>query len=131
VFRGFWDFFMIFIGCSLLFFIRWFGFRGEQRFPLELQFRLFLMVDVGRPAAVNGVPDGGVFRQLILQIHHRLGAPDEQDGVAVVQPPHFIGGQQFSATLSSDELKNIAKKQATQINSCSLLRRYILLNYHR
>ena len=68
------------------------------------------MVDVGRPAAVNGVADGGVFGQLVLQIHHRLGAPDEQDGVAVVQPPHFIRGQQFSATLSSGELKNKIKR---------------------
>ena len=67
------------------------------------------MVDVGRPAAVNGVADGGVFRQLILQIHHRLGAPDEQDGVAVVQPPHFIRGQQFTATLSSGKF-NFSKK---------------------
>ena len=66
------------------------------------------MVDVGRSAAVNGVADGGVFGQLIL--HHRLGAPDEQNGVAVVQPTHLIWGQQFTATLSSDELKNIAKK---------------------
>ena len=55
------------------------------------------MVDVGRPAAVYGVADGGVFGQLVLQIHHWLGAPDEQDGVAVVQPPHLIWGQQFAA----------------------------------
>ena len=55
------------------------------------------MVDVGRPAAVYGVADIGVFGQLVLQVHHRLGAPDEQDGVAVVQPPHFIRGQQFAA----------------------------------
>ena len=55
------------------------------------------MVDVGRPAAVNGVADGGVFGQLVLQVHHRLGAPDEQDGVAVVQPTHLIWGQQFAA----------------------------------
>ena len=55
------------------------------------------MVDVGRPAAVNGVADGGVFGQLVLQVHHRLGAPDEQDGVAVVQPTHLIWGQQFPA----------------------------------
>ena len=48
------------------------------------------MVDVGRPAAVNGVADGGVFGQLVLQVHNRLGAPDEQDGVAVVQPTHLI-----------------------------------------
>ena len=55
------------------------------------------MVDVGRSAAVNGVADGGVFGQLILQVHHRLGTPYEQDGVAVIQPPHFIWGQQFAA----------------------------------
>ena len=55
------------------------------------------MVDVGRPTAVNGVTDGGVIGQLVLQIHHRLGAPDEQDGVAVVQPTHLIWGQQFAA----------------------------------
>ncbi len=55
------------------------------------------MVDVGRPAAVNGMTDGGVFGQLVLQVHHWLGAPDEQDGVAVVQPPYFIRGQQFAA----------------------------------
>jgi hypothetical protein len=48
------------------------------------------MVDVGRPTAVNGVTDGGVIGQLILQVHHRLGTPDEQDGVAVVQPTKFI-----------------------------------------
>ena len=63
------------------------------------------MVDVGRPTAVNGVTDGGVIGQLVLQIHHRLGAPDEQDGVAVIQPTHLIWGQQFTATLSSDEFK--------------------------
>ena len=63
------------------------------------------MVDIRRPAAVNGVADGGVFGQLVLQVHHRLGAPDEQDGAAVVQPPHLIWGQQFTATLSSGELK--------------------------
>ena len=55
------------------------------------------MVDVGRPAAVYGVADGGVFGQLVLQVHHRLGSPDEQDGVAVVQPAHLIWGQQFAA----------------------------------
>ena len=60
------------------------------------------MVDVGRPTAVNGVTDGGVIGQLVLQIHHRLGAPDEQDGVAVVQPTHLIWSQQFTATLSSE-----------------------------
>ena len=65
------------------------------------------MVDVGRPAAVNGVADGGVFRQLVLQVHDRFRASDEQDGVAVVQPPYLIWGQQFTATLSSGEFKKV------------------------
>ena len=55
------------------------------------------MVDVGRPAAVYGMADGGVFGEVVLQVHHGLRAPDEQDGVAVVQPPHLIWGQQFAA----------------------------------
>ena len=55
------------------------------------------MVDVGRSAAVNGMVDGGMFGQLVLQVHHRLGAADEQDGIAVVQPPHLIWSQQFAA----------------------------------
>ena len=55
------------------------------------------MMDVGRPAAVNGVADGGVFGQLILQVHDWLGAPDEQDGVAVVQSTHLVWSEQFAA----------------------------------
>ena len=57
------------------------------------------MVDIGWSAAVNGVADGGVLRQIVLQVHDRLGSPDEQDSVVVVQPTHLIWGQQFAATL--------------------------------
>ncbi len=57
------------------------------------------MVDVGWSAAVNGVADGGVLRQVVLQVHDRLGPPNKQDSVVVVQPAHLIWGQQFSATL--------------------------------
>ena len=48
------------------------------------------MVDVGRPAAIDGMADGRVLGQLVLQIHDRLRPPDEEDGVAVVQPPYLI-----------------------------------------
>ena len=48
------------------------------------------MVDIGRPASINSVADGGVLGQLVLKVHDRLGAPDEEDSVAVVQHPHFI-----------------------------------------
>ena len=57
------------------------------------------MVNIRRPAAVNGVADGGVFGQLVLQVHDWFGPPDEQDGIAVVQLPHLVWGQQFAATL--------------------------------
>ena len=67
------------------------------------------MVDVGRPAAINGVADGGVFGQLILQVHHRLGAPDEQDGVAVVQPTHLIWSQQFVSVKPSLHKKTLSQ----------------------
>ncbi len=40
-----------------------------------------------------------VLDQLVLQVHHRLGATDEQDGVAVVQPPHLVWRQKFAAAL--------------------------------
>ena len=56
------------------------------------------MVDVGRPAAVHGVADGGVLGEVVLQVHDGLRAPDEQDSVAVVQGADLIGGQQFTAT---------------------------------
>lgn len=52
-------------------------------------------MDVGRPAAVRGVVDGGVAHQFILQIHDGFRDPDEENGVSVVQSAHFIWGQQF------------------------------------
>ena len=75
------------------------GSQVKQRFAWEPVFGLLLVVDVGRPASVDGVADGGVLGQLILQVHDRLGASDEEDGVAVVQHPHFIWGQKLTATL--------------------------------
>ena len=56
-------------------------------------------MDIGRPAAVRGAVDGGVVHQFVLQVHNRLRAPDEEDGIAVVQGAYLIGGQQFAATL--------------------------------
>ena len=54
------------------------------------------MVDVGWAAAVHSAADGGVLHQVILQIHHRFCAPDEQDGIAVVQGSYLVGREQFA-----------------------------------
>ena len=75
------------------------GSQVKQRFAWEPVFGLLLVVDVGRPASVNSVADGGVLGQLILQVHDRLGAPDEEDSVAVVKHPHFIWRQKLTAAL--------------------------------
>lgn len=62
-------------------------------------------MNIGRPAAVHGVADGRMLGELVLQIHDRPGAADEQDGIPVVQAAHFIRGEQLFATMSSDEFK--------------------------
>lgn len=72
-------------------------------------------MNIGRPAAVHGVADGRVLGELVLQIHDRPGAADEQDGIPVVQAAHFIRGEQLFATLSSDEFKKTA---AAKKNLC-------------
>lgn len=87
------------------------GSQVKQRFAWEPVFGLLLVVDVGRPASVNSVADGGVLGQLVLQVHDRLGAPDEEDSVAVVKHPHFIWRQKLSATLSSGEFKKMSCAQ--------------------
>ena len=57
------------------------------------------MMDIGRSAAVNGVADGGVLCQIVFQVHDRFGPSNKQDSVVVIQPPHFVWGKQFAATL--------------------------------
>ena len=47
--------------------------------------------------------------EIILFIHDRTCAADEQQRIAVVQLSHLVWGQQLSATMSSDEFK-IGKK---------------------
>ena len=64
-------------------------------------------MNIGWPAAVHGVADGRMLGKLVLQIHDRPGAADEQDGVPVVQAAHLIRGEQLSATLSSGEFRII------------------------
>lgn len=54
-------------------------------------------MNIGRPAAVHGVADGRVLGELVLQIHDRPGAADEQDGISVVQAAHLIRGEQLPA----------------------------------
>ena len=69
------------------------------------RWRLMPVMDVGRPTAVHCVSDGRVPGEIVFQIHDRLGASDEEDGVSVVQRPHLIRGEQLFATMSSDEFK--------------------------
>ena len=63
------------------------------------------VMDVGRTAAVHRVSDGRVPGEVVFQIHDRLGASDEEDGVSVVQRPHLVRSEQLFATMSSDEFK--------------------------
>ena len=55
------------------------------------------MVDVGRCAAIHRIADGGMLHELILFVHHRPCAADEQDAIPVIQHPHLVRRQQFSA----------------------------------
>ena len=54
-------------------------------------------------------------REIILFVHDRACAADEQQRIAVVQFPYLVRGQQFFATLSSDEFKKTA---AAKKNLC-------------
>ena len=53
--------------------------------------------------------------EIILFIHDRTCAADEQQRIAVVQLSHLVWGQQLFATLSSDEFKKTA---AAKKNLC-------------
>mgnify|MGYP006971976405 CR=1 FL=1 len=66
------------------------------------------MVDVGRTAAQRGLANGWMLHEIVLLIHHRLCATDEQNRIPVVQLPHLVWGQQLFATMSSGELKKVA-----------------------
>jgi hypothetical protein len=69
------------------------------------RWRLMPVMDVGRTAAVHRVSDSRVPGEVVFQIHDRLGASDEEDGVSVVQCPHLVWSEQLFATMSSDEFK--------------------------
>ena len=66
-------------------------------------------VEIGGGPAILGEGDVGVLHEIVLLINDRALAPDEDDGLPVVQEPHFIRGHQLFATMSSDEFK-IGKK---------------------
>ena len=63
------------------------------------------MVNIRRSASIHSVTDCGVLGQFILQIHDGFCASDEQDAIAIIQRTDLIGGKQFFATMSSDELR--------------------------
>lgn len=59
------------------------------------RWRLMPVMDVGRPTAVHCVSDGRMPSEVVFQIHDRLGASDEEDGVSVVQCPHLVWSEQL------------------------------------
>ena len=68
-----------------------------------------VMVYIGGGAAVLGQLDIGMLQDIVVLVHHRAFAPDEQQGKVVVQGSHLVGGHQLFATMSSDEFE-IGKK---------------------
>ena len=72
--------------------------------------RFASVMDVRRCTAQRAARDCGMVHEIILFIHDRACAADEQQRIAVVQLPHLVRGQQFFATMSSDELKKAIKE---------------------
>lgn len=64
-------------------------------------------MDIGHGPAVLGALDVGVLQNIVLFVHHRLLAPDEQQGIVIVQRPNLVGCEQFTTAMSSDELKKV------------------------
>ena len=54
-------------------------------------------MDVGRIPAVDGFTDVGMPVQVVLIIHHRREAADEQERLAVVQQTHLVRGHKLPA----------------------------------
>ena len=54
-------------------------------------------MDVGRIPAVDGLSDVGVPVQVVLIVHHRREAADEQQRLAVVQQTHLVRGHKLPA----------------------------------
>ena len=72
------------------------------------------MMDIGRCAAERAVRDRWMVHEIVLFIHDRACAANEQQRIAVVQLSHLVWGQQFFAIKSSDELKK-GKKITSQV----------------
>ena len=51
------------------------------------------MMNVGRCAAKRAARDCGMVHEIILFIHDRTCAADEQQRIAVIQLPHLVGRQ--------------------------------------
>ena len=68
------------------------------------------MMDIGRCAAEGTVRDCRMVHKIVLLVHDRACAADEQKRIAIVQLPHLVRCQQLFATMSSDELKKAIKE---------------------
>ena len=77
--------------------------------------RFASVMDVRRCTAKRAARDCGMVHEIVLFIHARACTANEQQRIAVVQLSHLVRGQQFFATLSSDEFKKTA---AAKKNLC-------------
>ena len=73
--------------------------------------RFGAMMNVRCCAAEGAVRNRRMVHEIILFIHDRACAADEQQRIAVVQLSHLVRCQQLLATMSSDELKKDKQHQ--------------------
>lgn len=64
-------------------------------------------MDVGYSSTDGGIVDGRVLHQVVLEIHHRLGSPEKQQAMAVMELSDFIRGQQLPVIISGDCMDTI------------------------
>ena len=80
------------------------------------------MMDIGRCAAEGTVRDCRMVHKIVLLVHDRTCAADEQQRIAVVQLPHLVRCQQLFTIMSSDELKkSVAKRLLVLQRSINLI----------
>ena len=63
---------------------------------LAIAHRFCSMMNVGRCAAERAVRNRRMVHEIILFIHDRTCAADEQQRIAIVQFPYLVRGQQFA-----------------------------------
>ena len=83
----------------LLFIVVFLVLRNKQGFAGGPVCGFVLMVNIRRPASVDGVADGGMLHQVVFEIHDGFRAADKEDRVAVVQHTDLVGCHEFPSGL--------------------------------